>query len=45
MARTEANVETDDVAVAESLDPTILPVGPDDDGEDIDERESTGSDE
>lgn len=37
MARTEANVETDDVAATESLDPSILPIGPDDDGED--ERE------
>jgi len=34
MARTEANVETDDAAATESLDPTIVPVGPDDDGED-----------
>ena len=34
MARTAENVETDDAATADSLDPHIQPVGPEDDGED-----------
>lgn len=34
MARTEANVETDDTAVTGSIDPDIKPIGPVDDGED-----------
>ncbi len=38
MARTEDSAETDDDATIESMDPDIQPVGPDDDGEDDEER-------
>lgn len=34
MARTENSVDLDEAATAESLDPNIKPVGPEDDGED-----------
>ncbi len=44
MARTEVNVETDGLSAGESIDPTTLVIGPDDDGED-DERDDLDEDD
>lgn len=41
MARVGDTVETDDTAAAESIDPIFPPIGPEDDGEDIEERENS----